>query len=96
MSKKSFGIGLVLGAGAGIVSAYLFAPQPGEVLQSELADKTDQTKKKAILALDEAVTEAETWIDNKKTKKNIENEPVVYEKTEQTVTTPPKATSIEP
>lgn len=95
MSKGSFGFGLVLGAAAGAVSAYLFAPKSGTEFQAELTDKANETKNKAILALDEAVTEAEIWVDNKLTEKSIENEPVVYERTAETVSTPPTGTSLD-
>lgn len=95
MSKESFGLGLILGAAAGAASAYLFAPKSGNELQVELKGKADETKNKAILALDEAVTEAEVWVDNKLAEKNIENEPVVYAKSPETVAAPPKGTSLD-
>lgn len=95
MSKESFGWGLILGAAAGAVSAYLFAPKSGEEFQAEIALKADDAKKKAVLALDEAVTEAEIWVDEKLAEKNIENDPVVYERTEETVAAPPAGTVLD-
>lgn len=95
MSKESFGLGLILGAAVGAVSAYLFAPKSGSELQVELKEKAYETKNKAILALDEAVTEAEVWVDNKLTEKNMENDPVVYEKSPETVAAPPVGTSLD-
>lgn len=95
MSKGSFGFGLVLGALSGAAAAYLFAPQSGKELQTELEQKTDEAKKKAVLALDEAVTEAEMWIDQKKIEKEINSNPAVYEVTPETVTAPPEHTALD-
>jgi gas vesicle protein len=95
MSKGTFGFGLVLGALAGAASAYLFAPKSGEELQADLASRADEAKKKAILALDEAVTEAEIWVDNKLAEKEFGNEPIVYARTEDTVAATPEGTVLE-
>lgn len=95
MSKGSFGFGLVLGALSGAAAAYLFAPQSGKELQTELEEKADNAKKKAVLALDEAVTEAEIWVDQKKIEKDLNNDPAIYEVSPETVTVPPEHTALD-
>lgn len=95
MSKGSFGFGIVLGALTGAAAAYLLAPQSGEELQEEIIKKTDDVKKKAVLALDDAVTEAEVWIDQKKAEKELDNEPFVYERSQETVAPTPENTALD-
>lgn len=92
MSKKTFGLGLTLGALAGTAAAYLFAPKSGEAFQADMKMKAQDVKNKAILAMDDALMETEIWLDQKLAESDIHNEPIRYERTSDNVASAPEYT----
>lgn len=78
MSKRSFGLGIALGALTGAALAYLFAPQSGEEFQSDMKDKMRDMKNKAVVGLDDAIIDAEIWFDRKMAHED-QVEPIRYE-----------------
>lgn len=92
MSKKTFGLGLTLGALVGTAAAYLFAPQSGEEFQRDMKLKAQDAKNKAVIAIDDALMETEIWLDQKLTESDIQNEPIRYERTPENVAPAPEYT----
>lgn len=90
MSKKTFGMGLTLGALVGTAVAYLFAPKSGEEFQQDMKIKAHDAKNKAVVALDDALIETEIWLDKKLTESDIRNEPIRYERTPDNVAPAPE------
>lgn len=89
MSKKTFGMGLTLGALVGTAAAYLFAPKSGEEFQQDLKLKAQDAKNKAVVAMDDALMETEIWLDQKLAENDIRNEPIRYERTPDNVAPAP-------
>ncbi|GEK90622.1 YtxH domain-containing protein [Alkalibacterium kapii] len=89
MSKKSFGLGAILGALTGAAAAYLLAPQSGQEFQDDMKLKVKEAKNKAIIRMDEAVMETEIWLDQQLSEQDIRNQPVKYERTPETTAEAP-------
>ncbi|WP_161878873.1 YtxH domain-containing protein [Alkalibacterium sp. MB6] len=90
MSKRTFGLGVALGALTGAAMAYLFAPQSGEEFQKKVQEKAKSAKEKAVLTIDEAMLEAENWYETKRAESDDVVEPIRYERTEKNVAPAPE------
>lgn len=90
MSKRTFGLGVALGALTGAAMAYLFAPQSGEEFQKKVQEKAKTVKEKAVITIDEAMVEAENWYETKRAESDHEVEPIRYERTERNVAPAPE------
>jgi gas vesicle protein len=91
MSRKAkqFGVGMLLGAAAGVVAGFLTAPKPGKEIRKDVAKKASEAKdfstQKADTVAKPAADVAQKIIKSAKTAvKNVENSvkksPMITEK----------------
>lgn len=64
MSKKRLGLGIIVGAAAGLVAGILTAPKPGKETRADLQQKADELRGDAELKAEKLRLDAEAKIDD--------------------------------